>query len=404
MKILHTADWHLGQQFYDRNRLDEQGRFLDFVLEVIAAEKVDLLLLAGDVFDTANPPRAAERLYYDFVTRLHQLGHCETVVVGGNHDSAPHLNAPRQVLSHLKVHVVGSLPEKLSEMVFRFEREGKKLCVAAVPFLRDRDVRRAVEGEAFESMENRTKAGVVEVYRQVAELIEAAKTGDEVVLATGHLTAVGGQLSDSERSIHIGHLGSISAAQLSPVFDYVALGHLHRPQAVGESKNIRYSGSPIPLSFSESMQKQMRLLTIDEQHQLSHRSVPIPLARQLLRIKGSADEVEKAIGQLKWDASELCPWIEVTLTEGDASPVINDQIRQTAAEHGAEVLKVGREIRLDQLGNLDAESSKPISEWQPLAVFEKRIENYEGDIKTEILIECFQQALHSVYEGKESEV
>jgi len=402
MKILHTADWHLGQNFYERDRLEEQSHFLDFLLTQIEQLEIDLLIVAGDIFDTANPPRAAEQLYYDFITRLFKLGHCEAVIIAGNHDSAPHLDAPRTVLSNLKIHVVGSMPDTPEHAIFRFERHGRRLSVAAIPFLRDRDVRRAIEGESFDAMEARTKAGIVQTYRTLADRCIGEQQPNEVLIATGHLTAIGGRLSDSERSIHIGNLGSISADQFPADFDYVALGHLHHPQAVGDSEHLRYSGSPLPLSFSESSAKEIRLLTIEEDHSLSQQSIAVPLARRLLRLDGSADTILAAISELTLAAGELSPWIEVTLTEGDISALINDQIREAAAGKNAVVLKVGRKLSAEQMGALPADSDKAISEWAPLAVFEQRIAGYDGDIPADTLKQCFTQVLHAVQEDDAS--
>ncbi|WPJ94963.1 exonuclease SbcCD subunit D C-terminal domain-containing protein [Coraliomargarita algicola] len=398
MKILHTADWHLGQNFFERDRLEEQSAFLDFLLKQIETRSIDLLIIAGDIFDTANPPRAAEQLYFDFITRLHALQHCEAVIIGGNHDSAPHLDAPRTVLSHLNIHVIGGMPDQTSDAILRFERNGKRLCIAAIPFLRDRDVRRAIEGESFDAMEARTKAGIIQTYQNIAQQIQTSRQDDEVLLATGHLTAVGGRLSDSERSVHIGNLGSISAEQFPPIFDYIALGHLHHPQAVGACEHIRYSGSPIPLSFSESSEKEIRLLTIHDDHSLTHQAIDIPLARRLLRLSGSADTVRQAIEELSTPSHELTPWIEVTLTEGDVSPLINDQIRAAAAANDAVVLKVGRKLNNSQISALPDQTTKAISEWEPLAVFEKRIESYQGDLSPEALKQCFNHILHAVQE------
>ena len=320
------------------------------------------------------------------------------MIIGGNHDSAPHLDAPRSVLSNLNIHVVGSIPDSPERAIIRFERNGKRLCVAAIPFLRDRDVRRAIEGESFDAMEARTKAGIVQTYRILADLCITNQQPNEVFIATGHLTAVGGRLSDSERSIHIGNLGSISAEQFPTEFDYVALGHLHHPQAVGHSDHIRYSGSPIPLSFSESSEKEIRLLTIEDDHRLSQQSIAVPLARRLLRLEGSADTVLSDLSKLTVAEGELSPWIEVTLTEGEISPMINDQIREAAAANHTVVLKVGRRLSVEQMGSLPTDSDKAISEWEPLAVFEQRIDGYDGDIPTDTLKQCFTAVLHAVQE------
>lgn len=397
MKIIHTADWHLGQQFYEQDRLDEQSAFLEFLLARIQQHAVNVLIVAGDIFDTANPPRAAEELYYRFITQVHALGHCEVVIVGGNHDSALHLNSPRTVLSTLKVNVIGSMPEDPSDAVFRFETHDRKLCVAAVPFLRDRDVRKAVEGESFDAMDARTKAGIIQCYKDIAAL--CPKSTDAALIATGHLTAVDGRFSDSERTVHIGNLGSVSADQFPADFDYVALGHLHHPQAVGGNENIRYSGSPIPLSFSESQDKEIRLLTIESDHSLSQQSIAIPTARRLIRINGSADSIIKAIEELEVADCELAPWIEVTLTDGDISAMVNDQIRDAAAARNATVLKVGREIKTTQLDPLSADQTKAINEWTPSEVFEQRLSNYEGDIDPKELTHRFNHVLEAVQEG-----
>ena len=142
----------------------------------------------------------------------------------------------------------------------------------------------------------------------------------------------------------------------------------------------------------------MRLLTIADDHSLTQSTITIPLARRLLRFKGSADTVQLAIQELSVSDDELDPWIEVTLTEGDISPLINDQIRSAAAAKSAVVLKVGRQLKDVQLGNLPSESSKAISEWKPFAVFEKRIEGYDGDLAADALKQYFNHVLNAVQE------
>ncbi|MCC5838499.1 MAG: exonuclease SbcCD subunit D C-terminal domain-containing protein [Opitutales bacterium] len=399
MRILHTADWHLGQSFFDRDRLPEQTRFLDFLLEQIEQRAVDLLIVAGDVFDVANPPRAAEQAYYDFLTRLHASGPCEALIIGGNHDSAPHLDAPRRLLANLRIRVVGAFPEDPADALFQFERGDQRLHIAAVPFLRDRDVRRAIEGETFSEMEARTKAGILAVYSDLAQRLEGQMAPGDVALATGHLTAVGGQLSESERSIHIGHLGSIAAGQLSGIFGYVALGHLHHPQAVGGHAHIRYAGSPLPLSFSESAEKQIRLLTL-EGGILSQEAIPIPLARRLHRLEGSAEEIETQLLHITpATGDELTPWVEATLTKGAPSPAINENLRTIAARNGLEVLKVAfRRTAASSTDFCRAEDLRSLTEWTPAEVFAKRLETAASDTPSSQLQSAFNHILHLVQE------
>ncbi len=395
MKILHTADWHLGQRFFDKDRLEEHERFLNFLLNTLKCEKIDLLIVAGDVFDTANPPRQAETLYYNFLRGLVDLKYCSAIIVGGNHDSAPHLNASADYLKADGIHIVGALPEELEDAFFEFG----ECCVAAIPYLRDRDVRKAVIGESIEDLEARTKAGVLNCYSEMSALADSKKSGRPVI-ATGHLTAVGGSLSDSERTIHIGNLGSISAAQFPSVFDYVALGHLHLPQSVGGNDSIRYSGSPVPLSFSEAnTQKQVRLIKVSN-GKLSHRKIEIPVFRRLLRLKDTIEGLLKALAELVVVEDELPPWLELTVDSGELLGSANEDLRAAAAEKGMVVLKVLTTASSQSMGDLlDGYVNVDIGEMKAEDVFERRMESYEGDMKSALLKQCFQSLLSEVLEG-----
>ena len=403
MKIIHTSDWHLGQRFFDRDRFDEHEAFLDFLLGTIEAHAVDLLIVAGDIFDTANPPREAERIYYQFLTKLSAMGNCSAIIVGGNHDSAPHLDAPATVLEALRVQVVGSLPEEVSKALFHVpslrDKSDAGVWVAAMPYLRDRDVRRAVAGESFDDMEARTKAGVVAAYETMAEAL-LAKEPKAPLIATGHLTALGGSVSDSERTIHIGNLGSISGGQFPECFDYVALGHLHRAQKVAKNENIRYSGSPLPLSFSEAGgTKEIRLIET-EGGTLTHACLTVPAFRRLIRFKGTSDALKTELTALEVESTEMTPWLELVVEGSLPSTTLNEELRVLADSVGAEVLKVGLDARGRKSIDLDL-SGLTISELNPEEVFARRLEAYDGDVPVETLNQCFA---HLLTQAQEAEV
>ncbi|MDE0769370.1 MAG: exonuclease SbcCD subunit D C-terminal domain-containing protein [Opitutaceae bacterium] len=398
MKILHTADWHLGQRFFAKDRLDEHELFLSFLLDTIKRESIDLLILAGDIFDTANPPRPAETLYYNFLRGLVNLKRCQAIIVGGNHDSAPHLNATANYLEADGIHVVGALPENPEDAFFEFD----ECCVAAVPYLRDRDVRKAIVGESIDDLEARAKAGILNCYAEMGILADLRRSGRPVI-ATGHLTAVGGSLSESERTIHIGNLGSISAAQFPNVFDYVALGHLHLPQAVGDIDSIRYSGSPIPLSFGEAKtQKQVRVIEVVDGI-LTHHPVEIPVFRRLLRLQGDTDALLKQLAELVVSEDEPEPWLELTVKDGELLGSANEDLRTAAAEKGMIVLKVLAAAGSRSMGDLlDNGSDVDIGEMKPEDVFGRRLESYDGDVQVGVLEQCFQSLLTEVQEGGEA--
>ena len=411
MNVLHTSDWHLGQHFFDCHRFEEHKAFLAFLLETIKKRQVDLLIVAGDIFDTANPPREAEKLYFSFLAELSAIDHCTTVVVGGNHDSPSHLNAPAAILESLRVHVVGSLPEDLETCLVRVPLHGlaqpaesKTIWVAAIPYLRDRDVRKAVAGESFDEMEERTRAGVIATYTQMAELIAKKKIAAPLI-GTGHLTALGSSVSDSERTIHIGNVGSISASHFPECFDYVALGHLHRAQAVGGKPHIRYSGSPIPLSFSEAdHQKEVRLLTWT-QDGFQQEKIPVPCLRRLCRIKGDVERLKEVLSAFDTSKDERTPWLELIIKGGFSSPTVNQELRELAHTKGAQVLKVG--VAHDEASTQDLfPAHTAIRELTPSQIFEKRLTLYdesqgspEPETRTKVT-NCFQMLLTQAEEER----
>ncbi|MDP4270809.1 MAG: exonuclease subunit SbcD [Bacteroidota bacterium] len=259
MKILHTSDWHLGHRLHEHSQHEEHALFLQWLADYISQNHIDVLLLAGDVFDTGAPSSQSLKLYYDFLVNLRKSNCHSVFITGGNHDAPGTLDAPKELLHALSVHVVGKATEVLSDEVFTVECNGEKLQVAAVPFLRDQDIRRAVAGESFDQITERYKQALMRHYHEAAGICQENASEKIVTIAMGHLFAIGGKVSDSEQSIYVGNLGDIGAEDFPETFGYMALGHLHRPQKVGGKDHIRYSGSPLTLSFSEVNQEKQVL-------------------------------------------------------------------------------------------------------------------------------------------------
>ena len=362
MRILHTADWHLGARLVERDRLPEHAAFLDWLIETIRAEKIDALLVSGDVFDAANPPQDAVALYFDFLKRLADLKTVQAVITGGNHDSASHLNAPRELLKRFDVHVFGHAGE--NNVV-----DLGGAVVAAVPFLRERDLRQATAGETITAVHEQVRAAIrVHYAAQLAACRHLAQ--GRPVIAMGHLTVLGATTSDSERDIHIGNLGAVGADLFSG-FDYTALGHLHRPQRVASLETIRYSGSPIPLSFSEAADKKSVVIIETQKHspvriplsskdgsrqgnadkgmdELVIQILPIPTTRQLIRAT-----VNRATLAADLQTVPAGSWAEITVKLDAPEPDLDRQVREAVASR-FEVLKV--------LADLPATAATP---WQP---------------------------------------
>ncbi len=336
MRVLHTADWHLGQRFQNgHERLDEHRCFLEWLGRTIAEHQIEVLVVAGDIFDTGAPSAAARQLYYDFLADLRRSGAChDVVVVGGNHDSAATLNASAGLLKGLRVHVVGGAPDAFDEQCLALPHGAAtpRLLVAAVPFLRDGDVRHLVAGETAQEREGRLREGIAAHYQQVAECLRTSHAAGVPVLATGHLFAAGCADNDqlTERPLSIGNLGQITADAFPALFDYVALGHLHRPQVVGGQARVRYSGAPVPLSFSEtSYPQQVLLLTFGEGPGCpTIEALEVPCARRLLRLRGSLAEVLAAIAAYDNAGYPYEAWAEVLVRPGLPWAEVQEQVRE----------------------------------------------------------------------------
>ncbi|MBT2557893.1 exonuclease subunit SbcD [Hymenobacter sp. ISL-91] len=409
MRILHTADWHLGQRFIQgHERTEEHRHFLDWLVATIEAEQVEVLVVAGDIFDTGSPSNQALELYYDFLLKLRQTGCRDVVVVGGNHDSPATLNAPARLLRHLRVHVVGCVPECFEDQVLVLDDATGKpgLVVCAVPFLRDRDVRLSVPGESAEERETRIRQGLADHYARVAEIEQVwqLKALGLPVLATGHLYAAGAAPSDSERTIHVGNLGQVTADHFPAVFDYVALGHLHRPQRVGGQAHIRYSGSPIALSFSEvDHAKEVLLVEFTAGKVAGLHSRPVPGARRLVRFHGTLDEVSTALMAYDNAGYALPAWADVQIHSELSQLEVAETLLKVidALDRQRLVVLARRHLRLLTLRPLgateetEASLTRSLHDFTAREVFEQRLEAEPAEARAELL-RTFDELLESL--------
>lgn len=339
-RILHTADWHLGKLLNDQSRDEEHALFLDWLLAAVEDHQVDAIILAGDVFDTASPPQSALGRYFDFVSSLFRQGDCALVVIGGNHDSAAQLEAPKRPLRALNTHIAGSLAEDPGDRILCLpDSENPQVALALIPFLRDRDLRVGRAGEGAKEIRAKMVAGIKQRYQEAAE---AAADLSCPVLATGHLTVLGALTSDSEREIHIGGLGAIAPDSFQDRFSYVALGHLHRPQAVGDDERVRYAGSPIALSFSEAEDvKAVRILDVSEDG-VEQQSLPIPVYRQLVQIRTTSAELETALKKFQPESCEFRAWVEVVVEDASLEADLIARVQSLTEGRDFDVLKVVR--------------------------------------------------------------
>ncbi len=380
LRVVHTADWHLGKPLADLDRTEDFRRFLAFLLETLIATQVDALLVAGDVFDGATPPKAAERLYYDFLSALYRETSCEAVITAGNHDSPSQLEAPKTLLGVLRTRVTATVPADKAEWLIPLpSAENAALVVAAVPFLRERDLRTGRLGQSAAEIERDLREGIRARYRETAEAAADWTRRGVPLLAMGHLTALGSAVSESEREIHVGGLGQVGADAFPGEFSYVALGHLHRPQSVGGLDHIRYSGSPLALSFGEVADaKELRLLDFEDGALRSSVALPVPQPRTLAVLKTPAAGLKTALADFQPQPSELTPWVEVVVEGGLPGAELYEEVQELAKGRPFQVVKVSAENAAARPGleltdrQADQEAEDLLSD--PKAVFQRRLD------------------------------
>ncbi len=350
MRILHTADWHLGHRLYGNDRTEEHQLALDWLLQTIRERKVDLLILAGDVFDSMNPSNVARNQYYEFLGRLQGTSCRSAVIVGGNHDSPSQLDAPAGLLRHLNVHVIGGartdLKEQLIPVFKEISDEYPQLLVAAVPYLRDRDLKYSVIGESASDKVERLRASIRNHYREIAEAAERARPLPRIpIVGTGHLFASGGEdAEDKVTNIYLADRNNIEAGHFSACFDYVALGHIHRPQRVGGKEHIRYSGSLIPLTFGEArIDQSVCLVEIETAGEpVRIEKITVPTYRNLLTLKGPVAAVKQELisivkRQRSTDAVAIQPWVDIRVLTPHPLPLLREELQDIVTPAPEEV-------------------------------------------------------------------
>jgi len=401
-RVLHTADWHLGKCLGELSREEEHARFLEFLLGTILDGDIDALIVAGDVFDSANPPQSALGQYYDFLARLYQASACSVVIVAGNHDSPALLESPRDVLRTLRATIVGRALD--DPIVLLPDRESARLAVAAIPFLRDRDLRSGQMGQGEDAIRGALVAGIARRYADAGERVAGLGLP---ALATGHLTVLGSAVADSEREIHVGGLGSVGTQMFPEVFDYVALGHLHRPQACGGKESVRYSGSPIPLSFSEAGDtKAVRVLDFDHRGLLGQRGIEIPLARRLVQLRAKRADLEKVMAAPIGAGGELRTWVEVLVEDPLSGENLLERVRELAEGKDFDVVRIVCETGVTLSGVSEAEAAVAEEDLMgdPLKVFGLRLDREPGleAGEREELEMAFQEIWNRYQEGDEA--
>lgn len=378
MRILHTADWHLGRTLYQKTRYDEFRQFLEWLIQTIRAHSIDVLLVAGDVFDTIAPSYRAQELYYDFLSDLAKTNCRHVVIIAGNHDSPTFLEAPRQLLKAMDVHVIGNVTDPMDrEVLLLRDTEGNpELIVCAVPYLRDRDIRKSDALESLEVKELKLREGITNHYAEVARIatsIRNALSFPVPIIAMGHLYTAGGETiaGDGVRQLYVGNLAHVESTIFPECFDYVALGHLHVPQNVNGSETIRFSGSPIPMGFGEAHQRKFVNLVQWVDNRAAVELIPVPQTQRLESIKGDWSCIERRLSELKPSKDSI--WLEISYCGLEPIPDLREKIDKLIEGTQLEPLRV-TDDRNSQTILSQGDFSEDLAELQPIDIFKRCLE------------------------------
>lgn len=413
IRFLHTADWHIGQLFHEYDRGYEHRQFLDWLLETLIAEQVGVLLISGDVFDLSNPSAASIKMFYSFLNQaVKRNPDLQIIITAGNHDSASRLESPKPLLESSNIHIVG-LIEKDENGIIDYskitipikDKDGNiQVWCIAVPFLRMGDY------PSIPDCANPYAEGITSFYKEAYEYVASKKESGQAIIAMGHLHAQQAEVSDIDKMerLIMGGVECISAAAFDDTIRYVALGHIHKAQRIGGKEHIRYSGSPLPMSFSETNYKhQVVVFDIENDHLEELRTIEIPVAVPLKRIPAvhsTLAEVLSSLQQLEVFEGDIhtAPYLEVrVLLEGP----------EPGLRHKVEEVLVGKNFRLSKIdvrysaSTMKSEENaivnpEQLNELQPLEVLHKVYQSKYNNPIPEDLQKLFQEVAQEVNESE----
>ena len=414
IRILHTADWHLGQTFFGYDRTEEHKVFLNWLAEEIRQKEIDALIIAGDVFDVSNPSAASQSMYYQFIYRVTaENPYLQIVIVAGNHDSAARLEAPLPLLQAMRTEVRGVVRkleggeidyDHLTVELKNRQGEVELLCMA-VPFLRQGDY------PAVQTEGNPYAEGVRELYAQLLQRLWKRRTENQAILAIGHLQATGSEIAEkdySERTV-IGGLECVSPETFSEQIAYTALGHIHKAQRVSGRENVRYAGSPIPMSFAEKHYHHgVVMVTFDGGCAVDIERLECPKLIPLLSVPNgepvSPEAILEALKELP-ETEAVAPYLEVKVLLEEPEPMLRQEIEEALADKNYRLARIVSTYHTD-IGNTVKENEnwkRRLQEMSPLQIAQSAFEKiYQVEMPVE-LTGLFEEAYLAATRKEEEE-
>jgi exonuclease SbcD len=412
MRILHTSDWHLGQTLHGQDRDFEHARFLNWLLEQLKERRPDALLIAGDVFDTINPPVKAQERLYDFIVQAHlALPTLTLVMIAGNHDSGARIELPAPLMRSLRTHALGrvlwlddgSLDAKRLLVPLTDASGNIQAWCLALPFLRPAEVTIGNDGTYMD--------GISRVHAELIAYAEQRRSAGQALIAMSHAHLAGGQVSeDSERNIIVGNTEAQPASLFPPAIAYVALGHLHKPQKVAKQERIRYSGSPFPLSFAEVDYPHQVLDVLFEGEMLkSVETLRVPRAVGMVRLGPAplAELIEQIQNQPDTDLfntpeSHLAPWLEVRVMLDAPQPDLRQRLESALEGKSLRLVRIGVQYAGTSASSKDSPALLALEQLAPQELFTQAWQDTYGQAPEPGILDDFAQLLEDITLGEQA--
>jgi exonuclease SbcD len=388
MRLCHTSDWHLGHALRDVGREREHAAFLAWLIETLAAESCDAVVITGDVYDSSIPPASAEALWFGFLAAVRaRLPELVVIAIAGNHDSPSRLAASSPLCEAIGVHVVTALPRHADGTldVDRLLIDAGGALVIAVPFLRAADLAPGVEAGA----------AVRSIYGEAVAAARSRRRPGQALVATGHLYLTGGQAAWlSERRVLLGGVEALEGDMFGDELAYVALGHLHKAQKVGRD-HVRYAGSPIPLAMDEAGYKhQVVIVDLDGDRPAEIRSIPVPRTIEMIRVpRHGAAPLDEVLAQLAAlpardpdQDPDLRPFLEIVVALDRPDPRLRARIEEALDDRSPRLIKLAVERMGDGAALADRVAGRALADLDPRDVLRERWrQRHGGDVPDDVL-------------------
>ena len=404
IRMIHTSDWHLGNTMNERSRYEENAAFLKWLHDKIVQEEINVLVIAGDVFDTKMPSSSAQAMYYSFLAELKNTDCRNIIVIGGNHDNASLLDAPKYLLEAFNISVIGSIKERTGEdLVIKLKDKNGNIMglVCAVPFIRESDLPQIHSGLRQVEVTRKMESAYQEIYNQVAmkaEDICNSLNKKLPVIATGHLYVAGvkrGETNDDGIREIVGTLDGLSSSIFSDSFNYVALGHIHRCQNVAGQEHIRYCGSPFVMGFDETeIPHYVLSVTFDEECKAQITQHEVPVYTKYIRLEGTFENIRQKLIQLK---SEKCTaLIDIHINDAILGMDIRRELSDITNGADFEVVRFRIVNNINDSQIMIEGTDKDLSDFSERDIFKALLEKNEMTQKEDELMPLFLQLLNEV--------